>query len=738
MPLNRSLLLFALALLQVSILQANDSVERFADIEEVTIMNNDRRRGTSEFIDLRPLGGMPTTTGSFETILKVLPGVHSSNELSSQYSVRGGSFHENLVYVNGIEIYRPMLTRAGHQEGLSFINPAIVSTVEFSTGGFSAEFGDKMSSMLNVKYKRPTSFGGNVEGSLLGASASCNIVGFKQKLSGAVAMRYKQSTYLIGGLETKGEYAPSFSDIQTTLTFDVNQRLSFNFLGSYGQNVFLFSPESRETSFGTLNSPQRFIVHYQGQEKDVTQNAIAGLTAHYKLPENIQLNLSASVTTMAEKETYDIEGAYWLRQTEVNPLADARFSTLDIGSSQSHARNYLNTAMYTVEQSGRWNHNAGNFKWGIKAQHYRVVDWVSQWQRLDSTGHSVGAQNNNLIINAQYLDTSINVTHYSAFAAETYNFEFSQGVLRLISGLRFSYSTASREFLMMPRVQTVFLPKNYKGLQIYSAVGAYHQPVFYKEMKTAAMDFNSRLKAQKAWHFTIGSSLLFQYQNIPCRLSTEAYYKLLYNLIPYEQDNVDLLYNWQHRGKGYATGVDVRLSAELIHNAESWISLSLMKASQDIIGDSYTQNGTTYYPEYFPMSNDQRFNISIMLQDKFLDFHQWLAHLTLNYGTSLPAFSPASNRNDQYFRMPSYFRTDIGFSYIVFDNKINNAIQRRLKGILERGVISVEALNLFNQKNISSYLWVRTAANNNQSRAMVAVPNYLTPFRLNVKLAITF
>ncbi|MGL5912544.1 MAG: TonB-dependent receptor plug domain-containing protein, partial [Bacteroidales bacterium] len=273
-----------------SALYANN-MERIADIDEVTITENTRRRGTSEYLDLRPLSSLPSSSGNFETILKVLPGVQSSNELSSQYSVRGGSFDDNLVYVNGIEIYRPLLTRGGHQEGLSFINPALISTVEFSTGGFNAEFGDKMSSMLNVQYKRPTNFGGNIEASILGASASCNIVGFKKKLGGAIGVRYKQSTYLIGSLETKGEYAPSFSDIQTTLSFDASNRLSFNFLGSYGKNTYHFSPETRETSFGTLNAPQSFTVFYQGEEKDITQNAVAGLTTRYKLSANLQLNL---------------------------------------------------------------------------------------------------------------------------------------------------------------------------------------------------------------------------------------------------------------------------------------------------------------------------------------------------------------------------------------------------------------------------------------------------------------
>ncbi|MGL4364753.1 MAG: TonB-dependent receptor plug domain-containing protein [Bacteroidales bacterium] len=733
----RLILIFTMTFAFTSALYANN-MERIADIDEVTITENTRRRGTSEYLDLRPLSSLPSSSGNFETILKVLPGVQSSNELSSQYSVRGGSFDDNLVYVNGIEIYRPLLTRGGHQEGLSFINPALISTVEFSTGGFNAEFGDKMSSMLNVQYKRPTNFGGNIEASILGASASCNIVGFKKKLGGAIGVRYKQSTYLIGSLETKGEYAPSFSDIQTTLSFDASNRLSFNFLGSYGKNTYHFSPETRETSFGTLNAPQSFTVFYQGEEKDITQNAVAGLTTRYKLSANLQLNLSISAISMGEQETYDIQGAYWLTQTEISPPFTSNMSPIDIGASHNHARNYLNTAIYTIEKSGKWSHNQGHLKWGAKVQHYRVSDWVSQWQRIDSTGYSISGQNDGLMVKNQHLDTSMNATQYSAFILETYNFNLKNGLLRFAPGIRLAYSSASKEVLFIPRVQAIFFPYNRKGLQIYSTIGAYHQPVFYKEMKTPQMDFNTQLQAQKAWHFTFGTSFLFQYHDTPCKLSAEAYYKLLYNLIPYKQDNVTLMYDWQHRSNGYSTGIDVRLSAELIHNTESWVSVSLMKAAQDIKDDVYMKENINYYPGYFPMANDQRMNISVMLQDKLFHFPQWRAHLALNYGTSLPSFTPEEDRYDLNFRMPSYFRADLGLSYILFDNNIVNGLQRKLKGFLESGILSVEALNLFNVKNTSSYLWVRTVATKNQAASFVAVPNYLTPFRVNVKLAISF
>ncbi|MDR2937785.1 MAG: TonB-dependent receptor plug domain-containing protein [Prevotellaceae bacterium] len=713
-------------------------VEKVTEIDEVKVVAAERRRGVLERIDYIPAASLSGASSSFENVLKVLPGVQSSNELSSQYSVRGGSYDENLVYVNGVEIYRPMLTRTGQQEGLSFINPQLVSTVEFSTGGFGAEFGDKMSSVLNVGYKRPTSFGGSVEASLLGASAASNFTGFGGKLGGAVGLRYKRATYLLGTLDTKGEYNPSFADIQAVLTYDFSEKLSLNFLGSVGQNRYNFEPANRETSFGTLDMPQKFTMFYEGAEADRTENYLGALTLNFRPHSRLSMSFTASATSMTEVERYDILGEYWLNETVNDPSVSSDVSDVGVGASLDHARSYLATQVYVGEYRGSWYHGGGTLKWGLRARHHRVSDVVSQWQRIDSAGYMQTAD-------ARYLDTAVAAQEFSGFLQEAYTFELSNGSsLRLLPGLRFTYSNLSKEFLISPRVQAIFFPHEKRDMQFYASVGSYAQPAFYKEMKSlnapnSSILLNTEVAAQRSLHFTLGASIMFKYLDIPCKFTTEIYAKMLSNLLPYKQDNVALYYDFTHKAKGYVVGLDAKLSGELIKGSESWISLSLMKAAQDVQGDFYVnKNGETVYPGYFPMANDQRLNVSVMLQDKLFAYNAWRVYLVLNYGTSLPTLVPVKNRYDLVYRMPSYLRPDLGLTYVLFDDNVNKSRAKLLGNTLRSCALTLEVLNLFDVQNTSSYLWVRTIAYEGQGTSMVAVPNYLTPLRLNAKLAVTF
>ncbi len=720
-------------------------VEQVDEIEEVQVIGVDQRRGVVERIDFRPASKLSGASNSFENILKVLPGVHSSNELSSQYSVRGGSYDENLVYVNGVEIYKPMLTRTGQQEGLSFINPQLVSSVEFSTGGFGAEFGDKMSSVLNVGYKRPASFGGSVEASFMGASAACDFVGFDGKFSGAVGLRYKRATYLLGTLDTKGEYDPSYSDIQAVMTYDFSPRWSLNFLGSLSVNKYNFVPTDRETTFGTLDNPQKFYMYYEGQEADRTENLLGALTLTFRPHEKVTMSLTGSAVSMAELERYDILGEYWLNQSVGEAAIRNDISDVGVGASRDHARNYTGTTVYTGEYRGSWHHKGGSLKWGLKTQYHHVDDRVSQWQRVDSAGYMVQptprpTDGMLYTTGSQFLDTSINAMEFSGFVQESYNFELNDDkLIRVVPGVRFNYSSLSKEILISPRLQVIYYPSPRRDLQFYAAAGAYYQPAFYKEMKNPKMQVNTSISAQRSLHFTLGASTLFKYDKMPCKFTTEVYFKLLNNLVAYKQDNVTLMYDWTHRAKGYVTGIDAKLSAELIHGAESWISMSFMKASQDVKNDSYiNSNGETVYPGYFPMPNDQRFNVSVMLQDYIFNNPEWRAYLVLNYGTSLPSYAPVEGRYDMTFRMPSYFRTDVGLTYVLFDEKVHKSWVKAMGNTLQSCAITLEALNLFDVQNTSSYLWVSTVPYGNQSGGLVAIPNYLIPFRLNAKLAITF
>ncbi|MDR0711406.1 MAG: TonB-dependent receptor plug domain-containing protein [Prevotellaceae bacterium] len=711
-------------------------------LDEVVVVSRDPRSGVMERIDVRTLANLAGASSNFENILKILPGVHSSNELSSQYSVRGGSYDENLVYVNGVEIYRPMLTRTGQQEGLSFINPNMVSTVDFSTGGFGAEFGDKMSSVLNVAYRRPTSFGGSAEANLMGASVSCDFALPQKNFGGVVGMRYKRSTYLLGTLDVKGEYDPSFSDLQAALYFDPAPNLSFSLLGSCAVNRYRFTPTNRETSFGTLDNPTTFIMYYEGGENDLTQNLLGALTAKYRLSDYVVLGFTGSVTTMLEQERYDILGEYWLTQTIASSSENFNSSDIGVGASLDHARNEAVTNVYVAEHNGSWYHSGGTLKWGLKAMRYSVNDAVNRWRRIDSAGYMMPHSEENLYaMNSAYANTYMDAWQYSLFVQETYDIGIgSDHLLRLTPGCRITYVALSEELLASPRLQAVFFPYGKKDFQFFAAAGAYHQPAFFKEMKNPEdMLLNTDITAQRSWHLTLGTSATFAVYDIPFRLTSEAYYKRLSNLVPYRQENIALMYDLRRRADGFIWGVDARLSAELVKGAESWLSLSIMKAQQDVHGDCYlTADGQLVQPGYFAMPNDQRLNLSILLQDHLPGMAQWRACLALNYGTGLPSLAPAADRYDMIFRMPPYQRVDLGLSYVLFDSTEGALLKKTFGGALQSGIITLEALNIFNTRNISSYLWVNTTQYAEQPAAMVAVPNFLTPFRLNLKLGITF
>jgi hypothetical protein len=710
-------------------------------LEEVVVTSSESRVGVVERLDVRTLSSLAGASGSFENILKILPGVHSSNELSSQYSVRGGSYDDNLVYVNGVEIYRPMLTRTGQQEGLSFINPNMTSAIDFSTGGFGAEFGDKMSSVLNVGYRRPTSFGGSAEGNLLGASAACDFALPEKKLGGVVGMRYKRATYLLGTLDVKGEYNPSFSDLQAAVYFEPVRRLTLSLLGSYALNRYRFAPTNRETTFGTLDNPTTFTMYYEGGEDDLTQNLLGALTAKYRLRDNVVLGFTGSAASMLEQERYDILGEYWLRQTLSGAAAGSSSGDIGVGGSFDHARTGAATSIYAAEHSGSWYHSSGTLKWGLKALRYHVHDEVSRWRKVDSAGYMMPRRDDQLsAMNSAYADASVSAWQYSLFVQEAYSIDVGGNrLLRVTPGLRVTAVELSRELLISPRLQAVFYPYGGKDRQVFAAAGAYHQPAFFKEMKNPEAQLNTSVSAQRSWHLTLGASATFAWRAIPFKLTAEAYYKRLLNLVPYRQDNVALLYDWRYRANGFACGVDARLSAELVSGAESWVSLSLMQARQDVQGDAYRAgNGQTVYPGYFSMPNDQRLNLSVLLQDHLPALPHWRACLALCYGTGLPALAPADDRYDLAFRMPPYRRVDVGLSYVLFDRAQGARLKEKLGGALQSCTLTLEALNLFNTRNVSSYLWVQTVQYAEQPTAMVAVPNYLTPFRLNLKLGVTF
>jgi hypothetical protein len=515
------------------------------------------------------------------------------------------------------------------------------------------------------------------------------------------------------------------------LGYDFSGKFSLHFLGTYAFNRYELTPTNRRTTFGTMNNVTEFTMFYEGSELNSYQNALAALTARYRPNEGLLLDVTASVVGMLEKETYDILAEYFLSDTESGAKWDS--DDVDVGASRNHARNYTNTIVYNLAHNGSQMHKNGMLRWGAKVELYTVSDDVNQWQLIDSAGYIIPRNPNGSLdmSHAIYQENKVENSIYSAFLQETYSFYFAgSSQLRFTAGLRGSYSRLSQELLISPRLQAVFYPQTSKNLQLYAATGAYAQPAFFKEMKNAAAIVNTSVRAQKSWHIVAGTAAIFSYKNTPCKFSSELYYKKMWDLIPYSQDNVNIVYAGRNMANGYAVGIDFKLNAELVKGADSWVSFSLMQARQRIDGEGYASS------DYLPVPNDQLFNLSFLLQDKVLDYPRWRACMVVNYGAPLPAFAPVSGRNDVYFRMPAYKRVDLGTSYVLHD-KSQPELRSKTLHFLQSCTASVELLNLFDMTNVSSYLWVNTVTPTAQ-KELVAVPNYLTPFRVNVKLTATF
>ncbi|GHU94816.1 TonB-dependent receptor [Bacteroidia bacterium] len=694
------------------------------DVDAVIVSHPQGRRYVLEVLDSKLLNSIAGTDHPFENVLKVLPGVQSGNELSAQYAVRGNSIDDNLVYVNGVEIFRPMLTRTGQQEGLSFINPQLVSSAEFSTGGFLSEFGDKMSSVLNVQYKRPTTNGGNVEGSLLGASASYHFYSPRTKLSGAVGLRYKRYDYLLGTLDTKGMYNPTFADIQSILHYDFSSRLSLHFLGSFALNRYDFAPVDRKTTFGTLTNPVTFMMYNEGGEHDTYSHLLGALTLRYTPHSALELDFTASGNRLNEQERLDILSEYWFTETSAKPNSD----NLDVGALREHARNYLDLQHWQLSHNGAWHNDWGNMKWGLQSQFYTVNDRIEKWQLLDSAGYIV-PRSNDLTMN-KFLNkhNTLFNQHHAGYVQQSFDVFFAASQqLRFTPSLRVTYSAANNECLVSPRFQAIWFPQSERQLQFYFSTGWYQQPPFYKEMRDSEAILHTHLTAQKAVHFVLGTHSLFSVQQIPCKFTAEVYYKHLYDLVPYMQDNVDIAYFPQHTARGRIYGLDVKLNFAMLQGVDSWVSLSLMKAQQNIANDG---------SGWLPMPNDQRINLSAMVQDRAIMNSRLQAYLLGHYGSTLPVFVPNNSNNYAAYRqMPAYSRIDFGVRYVLFDETISLK-KNTIFSFLKSCVFTIEVLNLFDQLNTSSYLWVPIA--NSNGTQMAAVPNYLTARRLNFKIAIGF
>ena len=667
--------------------------------------------------------------GSIESLVVTFAGVSSSNELSSQYSVRGGSYDENIVYVNGLEVFRPLLIRSGQQEGLSFINPDLTEAVNFAAGGFEARYGDKMSSVLDITYKKPKLFEGSASASLLGANAYVgSSIGKFTQITG---VRYKTGRSLLKTMDTDAEYQPDFVDLQSYMTYQLAPKWEVNFLGNLASNTFKFTPHKRETNFGTVENAQRFEVYFpNSRERDKFQTIFGALTLKHNPNEKTELGLQASAFSSKEIETYDITGEYWLGDATTEN--DNNQNALEIARYHEHARNRLSSTIMNVGHYGSSKIKNNTLKWGATVQMEKINDRISEWEKRDSAGYSLPQTGNGVnVISNLYSDNDLSTTRISGYLQDVFKFRTKQGMFTLIGGIRGSYWSYNKEFIFSPRVSLGFIPNFDQNLTFRAATGIYYQSPFYKELRTTVQDaagndiieLNKDIKSQRSIHFILGGDYTFRAADRNFKVSADLYYKKLDDLIPYTVDNVKIRYYGENCAKGHAMGIDVKFFGEFVPGTDSWISFSLMKAEQTI-RDMVT----------VPMPNSQGYNVSLFFQDYFPGYKRVKLNLKGVLSGGLPFIAPRTKYEDvkSTFRTPAYKRVDLGFSYQLAggtDAIMDRGVFRHLKNIW----IGVDVFNLFDIKNVSSYYWI-TNIDNQQ----YAVPNYLTGRQLNARLIVDF
>ena len=676
--------------------------------------------------------------GNVEALVKSQMGVTSNNELSSQYRVRGGNYDENLVYVNDIEIYRPFLIRAGQQEGLSFVNPNLISSLKFSPGGFEAQYGDKMASVLDVRYKKPNSLKGSISASLLGASGHVEGSSKNQKFTAITGVRYKTNQYLLGSLDVSGDYNPQFFDAQTFLTYQLSEQLQIEALGYYSQNHYSFEPVDRETSFGTINEAKKLKIYFEGQEKDIFQTGLAAVALKLSPNSNNQYKVTATGYRTYEEVTYDILGQYWLQNIEnpdgttPNPQEDG-IQNIGVGSNLEHARNDLLGIIQNIALQGKHQISNHLLSWEVKYQHEYFKDYINEWEMRDSSGYSLPYSDKEVKFvysyNANHETRSNRITTY---LQDDFKINTANGYLMINAGIRTNYWDFNNEFLLSPRVNLLYYPNTNKKTRYRLAGGIYYQSPLYREMRAPDGDINENIKAQKSIQAIAGFDRIFTAMNREFKFTTEAYYKHMTNLNPYQIDNVRIRYLAKNNAKGYATGIDMKLNGEFVPGVESWANLSIMKTEEDILDDFYIEtddegNETIVYPGYIPRPSDQRVSFSLFFQDYLPNNPSFRVNLNLLFATGLPFGPPQSPRYMATHRMPAYRRVDIGFS------KDLTKWFNKNKSLVKDCWIGLEVFNLFDISNTISYFWVNDIHNR-----QYAVPNYLTSRRINLKLSASF
>lgn len=685
-------------------------------LDEVVITEQRRQTGTTQEIDTKQMSATPSASGNkVEELIQQQAGVSTHSELSSQYNVRGGSFDENSVYINNVEVYRPFLVRSGQQEGLSIINGDMVEKIGFSTGGYEAKYGDKMSSALDITYKRPKKFEASVAASLLGASA---YVGFStKKFSWSNGVRYKTNKYLLGSLETKGEYNPTFIDYQTYLSYQPNKRWTIDFIGNISDNHYNFEPEDRETNFGTMENVKSFKVYFDGKEKDLFRTFFGSLSITRNFGEKTKLSLIGSAFKTREQETYDIQGQYWLTQTETS-------ENLGVGTYMEHARNYLNATVGSVKLMLNHKTKKHDIQAGVTFKFEKIEEKSREYEMRDSSGYSVPHTGKDLyMIYSLNARNELKAQRIEAYVQDTYKFASGETFFTLNYGVRFAHWNFNRESIVSPRVSLGIVPAFNQDVTFRLATGLYYQAPFFKELRDTTTvngityaTLNEKIKSQRSIHFIAGMDYRFKMMKRPFKFSAEAYFKLLGNLVPYSVNNVKIVYDASQQCSGHAMGLDLKLFGEFVEGSDSWVTLSVMNTRMKLNGQS------------IPLPTDQRFALNLFFTDYFPGTDRWKMSLKLAYADGLPFGAPHRRLDIMPFRAPAYKRADIGMSFRALDNE-----KREKKSIFRNIWIGIDCLNLLGINNVNSYYWITDVTNQ-----QYAVPNYLTGRQINGRVLFEF
>lgn len=686
---------------------------------EVTITGKKIETGQMEDISKDHLKSLPSASGNaVEELIQSQAGVSTHSELSSQYNVRGGSFDENSVYIDNVEIYRPFLVRSGQQEGISVINPDMVEKISFSTGGYEARYGDKMSSALNIKYRKPKKFEATASASMLGASAFIGVS--NKKVSWSNGFRYKTTKHLLGSMDTKGEYSPTFIDYQTYLTYTPNKRWEIKLLGNISDNHYNFTPEDRETKFGTMENVKAFQVYFDGQEKDVFRTFFGAVGITRNFGEKTSLSLIASAFNTREQEKYDIQGQYWLTQTETS-------ENLGVGTYFQHARNYLKAHVESAKLLFKTKYKKHDIEGAFTFKKEKITENSVEYEMRDSSNYSIPHTGKDLyMIYSMRAKNVLDANRIEAYVQDAFRFTCNneKTLYTLNYGVRLSHWSYTKETIVSPRVSLGIIPAFNENITMRFATGLYYQAPFFKELRDTTTQngityasLNSKAKSQRSIHFIAGFDYRFRMNNRSFKFTAEAYYKALGNLVPYSVNNVKVVYYGSNESSGHAAGIDLKLYGEFVPGTDSWLSLSLMNTSMKLNGKS------------IPLPTDQRYAINLFFTDYFPGTDRWKMSLKLALADGLPFSAPHQELESNVYRAPAYKRADIGLSYRLLNNE-----GKKRKYIQFRNVwLGAECLNLFGINNVNSYYWITDVTG-----GQYAVPNYLTGRQINFRVTVDF